>query len=436
MNRETIKTFILAVLVGLSFLLSYILWSYQPKYEMFYDASYISEVDIGGKERGKNELLRPSHIIFHQDLSGEEPELLGFRRPSDEYILYKEITTWPLGDFNVTDMPAEGHVPSEGAYLEIIFPNAIPAQLIDSLFSIDEEVELPNWSFDRAYILKADDSQLKIKINSIDRREQLEANIEKAGAFQSLSRYNANHPHLQTYVDASFHEQPIYIPETVENMTKKTLVANRIEPELLIDALFSNPSLVKPNQEEAFFTDGQRGMRIFQGGRYLEFIHPIETNDERLDPIGLVDMSIDHINSHKGWNNEYHFESLNITEGKIEYRLHYDGVPVYDFNNLSVIEQIWREQELYQYRRSLITAGHLLNTTEVPLRNSDEVIRTLEELEDYDVEHITDIQLGYNLTYMDEVHSLTLEPAWFMHYENNWMRIPFIDDENERVRGD
>src|SRR5699024_8255665 len=102
---------------------------------------------------------------------------------------------------------------------------------------------------------------------------------------------------------------------------------------LFIDALFSNPSLVKPNQEEAFFTDGQRGMRIFQDGRYLEFIHPIETNDEKLEPAELVDKSIDHINAHKGWNNEYHLESLNPAIGKVEYRLYYDGVPVYDFNN-------------------------------------------------------------------------------------------------------
>src|SRR5699024_318638 len=117
----------------------------------------------------------------------------------------------------------------------------------------------------------------------------------------------------------------------------------------------------KPNQQNSFFTDGQRGMRIFQGGRYLEFIHPIETNEDRLELPTLIDKSINHINEHQGWINEYHFEKANPLSGKVDYRLHYKGLPIFDFNNLSVIEQIWREQELYQYRRSLLSIGHLLS---------------------------------------------------------------------------
>src|SRR5699024_2465136 len=137
MNRETIKTYILVVLVGLSFLLSYILWSYQPKYEMFYDASYINEVDVGGKERTKNELMRPSHIIFHQLDDRGEPEILGFTRPSDEYIFYKEISTWTLTNTNVTDHSPTEIKPKEDNYVEMTFPSTFTAHLIESIFSID-----------------------------------------------------------------------------------------------------------------------------------------------------------------------------------------------------------------------------------------------------------------------------------------------------------
>src|SRR5699024_794478 len=302
----------------------------------------------------------------------------------------------------------------------------------------DYEFEFPNWSFDRVFIIPNEDEELSIRINSIDGRKQLQASIEKPGAFQSVNRYNEQHPHVQTYIEVPFGMGPIYIPETVENMTKKTLVANQLKPELFINALFSNPSLVKPNQHEAFFTDGQRGMRIFQGGRYLEFIHPIETNEDKLEAVDLIDKSINHINGHKGWINEYHLESVHSTNGKVEYRLHYDGVPVFDFNNLSVIEQIWREQDLYQYRRSLLQIGHLLNVTDLTLPESDEVIRALQVTDDYALDKITDIRIGYYLNYIDEVHSLTLEPTWFMRYENSWIRIPMMQNEtnNEGIRSD
>src|SRR5690625_361828 len=154
MNRETIKTFILAVLVALSFLLSYILWSYQPKYEMFYDASYINEVDVGGTERTRNDLVRPSHIFFQQyNADLEMYDTLGFTRPSDEYTFYKEIATWSLTDVNVNENQTEHTTPEEERFIEIMFPSVLSAQLLESIFTITDDVELPTWSFDRAYII-------------------------------------------------------------------------------------------------------------------------------------------------------------------------------------------------------------------------------------------------------------------------------------------
>lgn len=428
MNGETIKTFILAVLVALSFLLSYILWSYQPKYEMFYDASYISEVDIGGSERTKNDLVLPSHIVFQKyNAHLGKNDIFGFTNPSDEQIFYKEIASWSLADVNIYENQSDNITLEEDHFVEIIFPSVLSAQLLESIFTITDEVELPMWSFDRAYIMIHDDADLSVRINSLDNREQIDAKVEKAGAFQTIVRYDEKHPNLQTFIKVPFGEQPIYIPEQVENVTKKTLVANQIDTDLFINALFSNPSLVKPNQQEAFFTDGQRGMRLFQEGRYLEFIQPIETNDDKLNAEELVDKSVSHINEHKGWLNEYHFDTVNPSNGKVQFRLHYDGVPVYDFNNLSIIEQVWREQELYQYRRSLLNIGHLLNTSEVSVPTGDEIIYTLENAEEYDLDKLTDIRLGYYLNYIDDAHSLTLEPMWFMRYENSWVRIPSIE---------
>lgn len=427
MNREMIKTFILAVLVALSFLLSYILWSYQPKYEMFYDASYISEVDVGGVERARNDLIRPTHITFHQyNAHLGKNDILGFIRPADEFKFYKEIATWSLTDYYVSEKSSENSTPTEEKYIEIVFPSILSAQLLENVFSLAnlDEIELPTWSFDRAYIVIHDDAELSVRIHSLNNDEQMEATVEKAGAFQTIVRFNNQHPQLQSFVELPFGAKPIYVPETVDNVTKKTLVANQIDPDLFINTLFSSPSLVKPNQQEAFFTDGQRGMRLFQEGRYLEFIHPIETNEDKLVPAQLFDKSVSHINEHKGWLNEYHLETVNAATGKIEFRLHYDGVPVYDFNNLSIIEQVWREQELYQYRRSLLHIGHLLNTAETTIPNSEEIVLALKQNEDYDEDKITDVQLGYYLNYIDDVHSLTLEPMWFMRYESTWLRMP------------
>lgn len=428
MNRETIKSFILTVLVGLSFLLSYILWSYQPKYEMFYDSSYINEVDLGGEEFSQHDVMKPSQIIFHRG----KGETLGFTDPKDRHIFYKEISSWDVTDLVLTDFIGDEKQPTEASYVEVIFPSDFPIQLLTSIFSIQElNIELPNWTFDRFFLISHDNAELTVRIYAKERAEVIEANIVKSGAFQYIEKFNESHPPLQRYVRVPFGEEAIYIPEKVTDMAEKTLVANRLDSELFINALFSNPSLVKPSQKESFYTDGQRGMRLFQEGKYLEFIHPIETNEEKLEADELVEKSVDKVNEHKGWINEFYMEAVDTLKGEVSFRLHYDGIPVYDFQHLSTIVQTWREQELYQYNRSLVQIGHLLNSIEVDVPSGEEVIRALEVNEDYQMDKLKDIQIGYHLKYNDEVHSVTLEPAWFMFYEDQWLRIPFVHNDTE-----
>src|SRR5699024_12631729 len=91
MKYETIKSFILVVLVGVSFLLSFILWTYQPKYDQFYDTSYVNEVEVGGEEKTKNELMEPRSVMFH---NGET--VAGSSKPVDRQRYFKDLASWVL----------------------------------------------------------------------------------------------------------------------------------------------------------------------------------------------------------------------------------------------------------------------------------------------------------------------------------------------------
>src|SRR5690625_4753147 len=63
MSYETIKSFILVLLVGSSLFLSFILWTYQPNYELIYDASYVNEADVGVENGQKVTSFK--QIIFY-----------------------------------------------------------------------------------------------------------------------------------------------------------------------------------------------------------------------------------------------------------------------------------------------------------------------------------------------------------------------------------
>lgn len=424
MNYETVKSFILVVLVGISFLLSFILWSYQPNYDYFYDASYVNEVDIGGVENTRNDLFKPTEVVFRND-----DKVFSFTNPLERESFYQDITSVVLYDVNVSELTERPDV-THDEYVEMVFPNPVPAEVLTSIFSFEEDLIPPNWSFERMFLTFNDEARtLQLSVISADERNEMTASIEKSETYELLIDYMDGHQSLEEFIAFGSEEDPIYVPKNRVQLSSKTLVAIQIDPELFINALFANPNLVTPNMREAYFTDGQRGMRVVHGGRKLEFINPIQSEDDETLPEDLIAKSITNINEHKGWTNNFLFEEIDKNADYIQFRLHYDGYPIFDRYSLSVMKQSWRDQVLYEYERPLIQIGSLLNSQEVELPSGEEIIELLEEDENYDLENVRAIEIGYFLSYIDDNHSLILEPSWFILYGNEWIRYDFIQDE-------
>ena len=425
MKYETIKSFILAVLVGISFLLTFILWSYQPNYDDIYDKSYVNEVDVGGSEKTKNEIVEPNEIIFR---NGEK--IMSFIDPVDRKAFYEDLTSFVLSDYNITE--STGRPNEDELFIELVFPNAVPAGLITSLFTFHDEVNPPNWSFERVFItFDKEHHSLELRILSLDERNQITATIEKSDTYEKLMAYMEDHSDLEEYIIFASTNAPIYLPKGKVDLTKQTLVASNIESDLFINALFSNPSLVQPNVREAYFTDGQRGMRILQDGHRLEFINPLQSTYEPLDPFDLLEKSINNINEHKGWTNDFRLEDIDKLDNHITYRLYYDGYPVFDHSSLTTIDQEWREQELYHYSRPLLKVGNLLNAEEVNLPSGQEVSNILKNDGSKSIDEVKDIQIGYTLTYLDDAHGLTLQPNWYILYQDKWMEFNIADNQKD-----
>src|SRR5699024_12626876 len=89
MKYESIKTFILVVLIFISFVLSFIVWSYQPNFESLSEESQVSEIDVGGEEKTKNELIEPIKIVFNN-----KGNIKSFKEQKDRRAMYKELATW------------------------------------------------------------------------------------------------------------------------------------------------------------------------------------------------------------------------------------------------------------------------------------------------------------------------------------------------------
>lgn len=429
---EQFKTVLLTVLVGLSLLLTVALWNYQPKIEQLDPTTtYIHETQLSGKTQTKADIVQPMQIIYHK-----QGEFYGLKSTINQSFMYKEMLNWTLYDFhNVGDST---QMKDNG--IEIIFPTKIPIQIIPEIFKSEEHPKLSSWSFDRMYItLNNQSTPESILFVTEDGQRKMEAKIQNGNLKEFIGRYIKNDTILTQYIMFGVNDNnPIYLPKGEVSLPKKTYPTSILSTQPLINVLFNDPSLVRQNLSNygiIKYTDGSRRMNVSQNEHIMNFINPFTEDFKTVDREELINNSLDFMNDHLGWTDDYTLYDISESTNTIKFRLSMDGYPVFDNNQLSVIEQSWRDQEIYEYNRSLI---HLTTPFEsegqkVVLPSGEEIKTFIEKYpQKYFPYLIGDIAIGY--TIHEKSFILSLEPAWFIKYNGEWQEIK-VEDMSKEMGG-
>ncbi|WP_010094668.1 YycH family regulatory protein [Ornithinibacillus scapharcae] len=431
MNFEVIKTYTLAILVGISLILSYSLWSYHSsdRTTLQEDDALLGEdvITYDGEIESMRSLIKPNLIIFDK-----YDNYFGFSSPSQRYSLYEEMKSWVL--YNFRESEANGP-PNEGEQIEIIFPVELPMEIIPSLFTVnnEESVFIPeNLDFERLYITFRNDHSLTFNFLSTDHRKIIKADVNNAQKYEILKNYMTTLEGLEEYSLVENTLKPIYLPiESVDmQIFKYTAVA--LEPEILKNTLFKDTSQVKTNVSEdgeIWFVDGQRTMQVYKDKINMEYNNLQEPVKNPMSAFELLDASITNINSYKGWTQDYYLESLDLAENKIRFQMSHRGYPIHHYGGLSTIEQVWLDHELIEHRQPLYreNAPSIIGTVELP--SGKDVLYHLNNNNAYRLSEIQDIQVGYRLSYQNtSQYTIELNPAWFIKINDNWEQL-YLNDE-------
>ncbi|SHF97320.1 YycH family regulatory protein [Ornithinibacillus halophilus] len=434
MKLEVVKSYVLVILVGISLILTFALWTYQPNEEYLDSADYVpeEEFNLGGEELSIKDIVAPNLFIFHK-----YNKHYGFLNPVQQSELYEDMQSWTLYEFREEEAKER---PQRNHFVEVIYPIEIPMDVVPSLFSFNNlsDIHLPDWSFQRVYILFESDNILTIRFLSIDERRQVEVNVTNGKHYDNLWSKMATTEDLASYISYNDSEtnQPIYVPSEDVELYKYSLTIQEKSPSLLEHALFNNPSEVIRNispNNEAYYQDGSRTMRVFPNELSMEYVNPKEVPTQALTVFELLDLSINNINGYKGWINDYQLSEIDRNENLIRYRMHHEGYPVFHNNNLDMIEQQWRNTQLYQQISPLYTISNSFPDGEkVTLPSGREVLDHLMNT-NYELGNITDIQVGYKLYEASQRYRLLLTPTWYMKYDGKWIEL--IIDEIDQSKG-
>ncbi|WNB92112.1 two-component system activity regulator YycH [Bacillus sp. NEB1478] len=449
-NNELIKSVVLTVLIVLSLVLTWSLWTFKPSYPALQDARTLKKQQVDVEDQKElSDVVYPTQVIYHK---GEK--LYGLEANDMIKKFHDQIknakfsfdssqrtpTSFDPRNFPLKDM-------KNNEYIEIIYPFGMPQEIYKEVFSFDAEVSASKpQNVDRLFLYQGSENvegylvsynlKKKQKVTSSLSLNSMINDIDKAienGGFVPYLSYDVKDNAVEGRNNL---KNRLYFPKKQINLNRLTYISQAITEdtyEKYKKALFKDPLAVKSvsDQNETTFTDGTSAMVIKQMENRFTYTNFASYNLNNSTNSSPLFQSIDYINTHAGWGNSYILS--NLSQDSAGFWLYVNNLPVLDQDVQMNLE--WDDNELKKYERSMIQLDLAKNLhpndgllEKVKIESGEKVKQELSE--DYNDNYIQDVRIGYTMERQAEPHIYRLEPRWFINYLNKgWLPLFKSDGE-------
>ncbi|WP_203364006.1 two-component system activity regulator YycH [Bacillus sp. REN10] len=441
MNYEQIKNVVLVVLVCTSIMLTLSIWNYKPNLETIED-DYIHEVSIG-ETREAVDLIKPTKLLFH-----DEDQHFGTTNEKEIDSVMEELQGWTFNEpKNISNALNEKEF-EQLVYgmnkMELVFPTFIPFYTMNTIWSFKSR-EVPNAVFDRIVINRMHIKDKKTSVYFISTNERLV--FESEVSSPTLSTFKKNYLNQSRewdiYVSKKLDEnRQLFLPEGVPSLMRYKYYPDDIDTVKFKDALFTDPGIVKKGTKTdgEEYTDGSSLMRVSTKDKMILYVNPAkEMETGRGGSLhGLIDKSINFVNEHSGWTDQYRLFEAVPGSPQISYRLFINGQPVFNQEGMAEIVQIWGKEQIYKYVRPYFTLNISIpsEADEVELQDGLTAFNQVKQQPGFDVEMLEDMTVGYQLRHDVQTDKiLVLEPAWFYKYDGSWKELLWDEEMGGNIHG-
>lgn len=423
---EQAKSIFLTLLVILSALLTFTIWTFTPTYETNEQAPVVN-ISIAEEKRVKD-VIKPYKMI-----ATREDKMTGSMS-----TFYLESVVDVMKNWEISELTMESTNLSEADLNELIhspnrftlfFPDDVPFPVYDNIlpFSI---TNVPEDSFDRLIVNwnRNENDELKVYFASSKSKTLYSAhagNVDlqvlkqkvvsptsEFGKYSEIKRPGK----LSLFVSA----------EDVEGI-RYTYYLKEIDTMRFRDALFNDPSLVRQSPLSATneeYSDGTSLMNVNLQERTLSFVNPSAETAVPAIPSKLVFDSLDFVNEHGGWTDEFRYSGMNTATQQIDYQLYLFGYPVFSNDTSTKITAYWGDPGIYRYYRPYYTLDlSLFDTVISTLPSGEKASMVMKKVKEIDFNNVEELTTGYFLTRDDEKRLMILEPSWFYYANNQWSRL-------------
>lgn len=421
---EQIKSLVLILLILLSITLTFSTWTFRPNYQPIEQTS-TKDVIIGEKQKLGNVIL-PYKIIAISD-----DGITGTADSEDIDTLMDFMKTWSFqnlteADKEVTEDEANSII-SQPDTVTLFFRSLIPFGVVDNLFQFSDSVTTEA-SFSQIVIETQSDKGLVHFIGKDGgRRFTAHATGVKPERLNSLlAGTKESEPYAAIEREAA---RTLYLPATSRTVSKMTYFQQEVSPSDFKAALFPDESLV---QMEPFgdhsekYQDINHQMIVDSKMKTLKFTDmKVRSSNEGVSiPSELLLNSLDFVNEHGGWTNDFVLSSIDPIRNQIKYRMEIGGYPVFSDVTFTEITLIWASGQVSNYARPYYQLGAPLpENAEKRLRSGPDLAEELRKDPEVEFNEVSEIVRGYDLRRDDENNIYILEPAWFYEENGEWHSV-------------
>ncbi|RKQ16455.1 hypothetical protein D8M03_09710 [Lysinibacillus endophyticus] len=420
---EQVKSIILTLLVGLSLILTFAIWSYTPPYQVI-EESQVEQITIG-EHKSIEDVIQPYRILLSQDnqFSGTISSTL----IDNVMTTLSKVRATEL-DFiqsNLSDVKINSMVGANNR-ITLFFQSEVPINIFKSILEFTQS-DLPEISFSHLVIDWGKFNQtntLQLLFVSEQNRTLYTTDI-------ALSNDYFNSTFNDLFKDAIKYEEitrnnklSLYVPSNPVELAKYTYYIDEVSPERFKEILFKDTNIVKKNIESATsskYTDAMSFMTSDTKTKIINYVYPTSESINDIKGSTLLQESFDFVNEHGGLTGDYRYVYRNVPKHITEYQLFLRGVPVFSSITSTRITTIWGDNQIFSYRRPYFKLDMAIPSERAvrQLPSGVEVSKWVQNIQDID-----DIIVGYYLTGSEIDEKLyTLEPGWFSIQDGSATRI-------------
>ncbi|MBX0358257.1 YycH family regulatory protein [Halobacillus sp. Nhm2S1] len=456
MKKETMKSVILVILIAFSLVLTVALWTYQPMNEPLEEDVFIEDTRLEeiGSERTIPNLVPPDEVVFH-----EQNSYFTFKDNIDLTAFYQQqMQQWNLSNFDTS--PRTINVDNHSEIVEIIFPAHLPVQVISDIFKVNEGIPMEGQqaNFNRIFLLRHSTEGSAASSSSYDlwfvnsdgegSEVTLQADISAAAGERAIQEVDNKDEMVEMSRVADFlqinpedrtNASHIYVPKNPVSISEYVLQTGAVNVKPIQNDIFPSNTRVfksRTNSGENITKTIQRRLTQYDKRMEYDLTIPNSANQKNLTEYELFVQSMEDINSHLGWTDDYRLNSILSGRDEVRYRLYFNDRPVLEnveTYKLASIQLSYQQGQIQEYDRPLVQYSSI-NESETNLLSGEEVLLDLQRDGELETSRIRDLKIMYTIEEQRSELVYSLIPEWYMLTNSGWTKVyPEEKSQNAEV---